>query len=411
MPTTSSARRTSSSAALLALAVLAAAARADVLHVPKDFPTVAEALAAAQAGDEIVLAAGSYNTPILIDDVDGIVLRGQGKVVLGGGTDVTPALTLENSDHVTVDHLRIEGAQGTAVFAGPGADDLVLSRLRIEDCAGTGIVAGESSGVLIDRCRVEGAGGHGISILEAGEFTLSRCTVVDAGGIGIDVGDAQFITVDRCHVTGSGQSGIAMGFSGPSHHGVLSRNVVIDAGTNGLFVRGAENVVTENRVQGAGGAGVLLHAESVGGIVEDNTLVDAGVGLDVGGTGLLVRDNRVVTPVLEGIIVRQDLCVVGDDRVTKPGGDGYLLEATVDGGALLGCKAQHAGDDGFEIACSALSITGNSSLGADADGFEVLGDFNVLAANSAHGSGVLDLEVLGAQSILLANDVGTSNLP
>jgi nitrous oxidase accessory protein NosD len=396
--------------AALAAALLAAGARADVLHVPKDFPTVAEALDAAQPGDEVVLAAGSYNTPILMDNLTGIVLRGQGKVVLGGGTAGTPALTLTNCFDVTVDHLRIEGAQGIGVLLGQ-SNSVTLRRLRVVDSVGDGIVAGEASDVLMDRCRVEGTGGSGISVVKALTFTLSHCTVLDAGTSGIMLGALHDTVVDRCHVSGSGQVGIALGLSDPVDTCVASRNVVLDAGTSGFLVRGVDNVLTDNRVQGAAIFGVHLQVGTQGGVVEGNKLIDTDSGIFSSGSGVLMRDNRIVGTDEAGLVCQQDDCVIADNRVVKAGVDGYQLDSTMDGGAIIGCKALHAGDDGFEIACSFFSITGNSSVGADANGFEITGADNVLAGNSAHGSGVLDLENLGAQNIYLDNDFGTSNLP
>ncbi|MEL6499459.1 MAG: GC-type dockerin domain-anchored protein [Planctomycetota bacterium] len=47
----------------LAFFLIALAARADVLNVPGDFPTIQAALDAAQDGDEIVLAPGTYENP------------------------------------------------------------------------------------------------------------------------------------------------------------------------------------------------------------------------------------------------------------------------------------------------------------------------------------------------------------
>jgi len=410
MSTTTSARLTSSSGLLagLAAALLAAGARADVLHVPGDFPTVAEALAAAQAGDEVVLAAGSYNVPIEMNLLSDIVLRGKGKVVLGGGTALTPALTLTHCTNVTVEHLRIEGALGVGVLLGPECELVTLSRVRVLDPAGVGIVAGESGDVLLDRCRVERAGGSGIDAgVKSGSFTLSRCTIIDAAAHGISLGDLSDSVVDRCHVSGSGANGIALGFTDPVSTCVASRNVVLDSGDRGIFVRGPDNVLVDNRVERSLTNGIEVFSTSPGCIVQDNRLLDNTTGIDASGTGVLVRDNRVIGSEQLGIVLRADDCVVEDNRVVKPGTDAYLWDNTIEGGAILGNKAKQAGEDGFDIRGNFLSITDNSSVGAGSDGFEMVGADGVLTGNSAHGSDGFDLDNLGAGNVYLDNDFGT----
>jgi Right handed beta helix region len=409
MSTTTSARRTSISAlAALAAALLTAGARADVLHVPGDFPTVAEALAAAQPGDEVVLAAGSYNDPILMQTKVGITLRGQGKVVLGGGDMVTPTLELDNCSDVTVDHLRIEGAGGTGVLV-DDCDNITLSRVRIKAVGNHGIAVGdESDDILLDRCRVEGALGNGISFEESSSCTVWRCTVAVVGGFGIALSDVFDCRVERCKVENTGFVGIALGADGPANSCVALDNRVTDPGTDGLSLGGTDGLLAGNRVKLAGTAGINIAATTTGGIVQDNRMTDCDLGLRSQGSGVLIRDNRIVGSVQEGVLLGEGVCVLEGNLVIKSALDAYRFEEDMDGSLILDNRAKQAGEDGFDVSCNLLAVTGNSSMGAGAIGFQVIGADCVLTENSAHGSGNLDLENLGAGNVYLDNDFGTS---
>ncbi len=73
---------------VLATFVSTLAARADILNVPKDFPTIQAAIDAAQDGDEIVLASGTYTAGILVDRTLSVTIR---------STDPTNPLVVEQT--------------------------------------------------------------------------------------------------------------------------------------------------------------------------------------------------------------------------------------------------------------------------------------------------------------------------
>jgi hypothetical protein len=136
MSTTISARRISSSAgAALVAALLAGGARADVLHVPGASPPCRRAGRGA-AGDEVVLAPGSYDETILSAGPERHHAARPGQGRPHGGTALVPAIEVLDSNDIVVDHLRIEGALGVGVVAADGTG-LTLSRLRVTGSAST----------------------------------------------------------------------------------------------------------------------------------------------------------------------------------------------------------------------------------------------------------------------------------
>lgn len=405
MWTTSSAHRTSTEA-LAALLLLAGVARGEVLHVPAEFPTLAEALAAAVEGDEIVLASGVYPGPIALDGLTGLTLRGQGKVIVTSDAPATDALSLTDCHEVVIDNVRIEDPQGNGVFVGQSTD-ITLRRLRVEGADLDGIIAGETSRCTVDRCVITGSGGHGVSILFLDDGLVTRCTITDSGGSGVsvseEVGDA---TVERCRIEGTGSHGVAFGQGDPVNRVRAVGNVITGAGAAGVFSRSTDAVVLDNRITGSTGPGISLFDFSVGALVKGNRVDDCGDGIVSLLPGVLLRDNRVRRSAGAGITLGADDSVCMDNLVLQAAAEAFVIDTSVSGCDILDCRAVQAGDDGFDVRGDGNVFTGNSSLKAGAMGFRVTGALNQLLGNAAKGSGQFDLSGLAMNSFV-DNDFGT----
>jgi hypothetical protein len=315
-------------------------------------------------------------------------------VLLAGGTALTPALSVTDCDAVTIERLSIVSALGDGVFVAE-SDEITLSRVTVEGAAGDAFVGGESEDIVMDRCRVEDAGGDAIAWFLADDVSVIRCVVSGAGGHGIRLDDVHGGLVERCHVTGASQNGIDLGFGDPSTGCSAVRNVVLAPGVHGIGLRGTDNSALDNRVVTANGAGVLVQLGSTGGIIDGNRLIGCEDGITLSGTGFLVRDNRVVKALLNGINCQGQQAVLVDNRVQHCGVDAFFVADSMSGGALIGCRALQAGAEGFELAGDGLAVTGNVSVGADGTGFALTGTAIILAGNSSKGSGAA--EVLDAQ--------------
>src|SRR5262245_27854868 len=214
MSTTTSIRRTSSSALIaLAGALAATGARADVLHIPAEFGSLADAAAVAQPGDVILFAAGTYHDPVEGQDLHDLVIRGQGLVIFAGGTAGTAALSLANCTDVVVEHLRIADAPNVGVeVSGTG---VTLRHLRVETTASVGFL-GVLSDSLLDHCAVQGPGSNGILLDDSDHVTITHCTVIGTMNVGIGHSGSEACVIDRCHVIGGGIYAIGLGISLPS---------------------------------------------------------------------------------------------------------------------------------------------------------------------------------------------------
>ncbi len=97
------------------------------IRVPEDKETVAAAIAAASAGDTIVLSAGRFTGDVTIEKPVTIVGRGQRRTTITGNDDV---LTVKAD--LTLRDLTIAGG-ANCVFVGPG------NRLTMTQCTVAGL--------------------------------------------------------------------------------------------------------------------------------------------------------------------------------------------------------------------------------------------------------------------------------
>ncbi|HEX5010390.1 MAG TPA: right-handed parallel beta-helix repeat-containing protein [Planctomycetota bacterium] len=387
-------------------AVLAAGARADVLHVPAEFPTVQEAVDAAQPGDQIVLAAGSYHDPVEVQDAQDVTIRGQGQVILAGGSVAEAGLQLLNCTDVSVEHLRVEDALGTGIFVGQSTG-VALRHVTCRAAVGEAVQVELADGMLLDHVLVEGPGSGGILLSECSDSVVSHCKVKGVDFEGIGLSDTIHCVVDHCRVTGA-NPGIALGLTGSSVGCQARKCVVLDAPEMGIRAVGEDCLLLDNRVQHAVDQGLVVDFPSVGGLVQGNKAIACGRGIEINGTGLLLRDNRIVSPEQDGLVCGNGVNEVADTRVLHAGHDAFVIGA-VSGGSLTGCKASKATGQGFEVAGTHLVFTGNTSTGAGEFGFHVTGTDNLFVGNKATGSGAVGLDDEVGGNSYLENEFGVLN--
>jgi parallel beta-helix repeat protein len=183
------------------------------------------AIAAAHAGDRIVLASGRHAGPIVIDKP--LTLIGREGAVVYGPDDVA-VIVVTGTAEVTIRGLTVEGGY-------------------------TGIDVRESDDVTLDRVSITGAVWHGIFVHDA-EVVITDCSVSGMRGPspqGIEIinSDAREESlVEGCHIRGPVVEGIV---SHVSH------------------VRFRNNTVTGSTVRG------IAVTEMSAGTVEGNQVFDA----------------------------------------------------------------------------------------------------------------------------------------
>ena len=319
--------------ALAAVAALAPAGHADTLRVPKDHPTIADAVEAAQPGDVVLISAGEYTEYVRMSDRPDLTIRGVGKVrmlrseVLAAefGLDSVPAFEADDCKGLRIENIRFEG---------------LWTAVDIERC----------NGLVVEDCRFEGGQEFpALNIFNCYAFRVTDCRFADLTeairAFSVRRGVLEDNEIQR--VT----TGITLRASSEM---VVRRNRIADVDTGVRTLEfAAWHEVAANRITDASVAGIDLELE--GGTVHANVLrrcadgirtagVDgsaadggthiagnrisqsSGTGLWVGGRGCTVRGNVVRQSGTVGIRVLSAWNHLVDNKVVQTGGAGISLE-------------------------------------------------------------------------------------
>ena len=334
-------------AAVLGSASAALAADGRTLNVPADYPGVAEAIAASQPGDVILLAAGTYPGDVVVpDDRPGITIRGVDRnlVVFDGANTRANAIEVE-------------------------ADDVMLENMSAHDFVENGFYWE----------GVEGFAGRYLTVWNVGLYAIY--TIESRDGV-----------IEDSYASGAADAAFYIGECNPCD--TVVRRVVAELSAVGYSGTNAGgNLVLEDSRFENNGIGILPNSFDVGlepppqrdAIFRRNTVLGTGsvptprntplggyfgVGIGIaGGTGNLVEANTVERSATYGIALFTTLdvgtqWVSAGNRITANtvsgsgsadlglaagSGAGNCFEGNTAGtllpAGLAGCSAAGAGDD------------------------------------------------------------------
>ena len=231
---------------------------AATLHVPQDQPTIQKAIDAAQAGDTVLIASGTYNEAITLRS--GLTLRGMGQ-----STQISDIIRLENVEGVELSNLQVKGTGQDSHFgifclnAEAGIHKVTVRAFH------HGINA-QSSRLTVHATKVVGSFNVGIVLAQDTEAMLEENEVFD-NTTGIIIGSTQRpVVLRRNHVQGN-QTGIACHDAVPR----LRENVVA-ANSVGMQI---ENATPDLGTAADPGKNVFINNKQMAIQYEERTPLDA----------------------------------------------------------------------------------------------------------------------------------------
>ncbi|MBC8228557.1 right-handed parallel beta-helix repeat-containing protein, partial [bacterium] len=240
----------------------------DIIQVPGDQPTIQSAIDAAEPGDNINIAAGTYIENVTIPvGKDGLNIIGVGSgdtlLISAGGeappkfapADVPADIVIDVfSPDVSIKHLTIRHPEAVpnkrdiGVFVRPPAIAFTMKHCTIErqrvgnileptTPGSRGILVFRAGGTVVENNSFQGNYEDHIHLPTSSALILNN-SVIDATRIGIVV--------------------IQESPTSLSIENVIQSNTVIQSGSDGIQIQGDDNLVLANRVSESGGAGIKL---------------------------------------------------------------------------------------------------------------------------------------------------------
>jgi Holliday junction resolvasome RuvABC ATP-dependent DNA helicase subunit len=398
---------------------------------------LAETVAAAAPGATVLLAAGTYSGPVVLDRAvtlaaeDGPgsvrlqVASGPALVVTDGAATLAgltvratgddPAIIVSGGRLELVE-CAVEATAWTAVHVGAGA--LALRDCDVNNGSGAGIVSASPDGVAVEATRLRDIGTSALVATGDGTLAVRDCAIGPCGGNGLFVTGAATATIATSTleatskppvavegggaltatgtvVRDSAGVGIYLATSGPvtlddcTVEGSSAEGVYVDAGCapllRGCRITGsggrglhiterAAGTVSDCEVSGTSGAGVGISRRATPEI-DRLTVVDAGAaGLLVdAGAEPFVRRLRVLAPAGPGIVLDGAKGRFETVEVEQTGEAGAVLR----GGAraeLVGASFRSTAGHGVHVDGGTLAVTDADLTSCGGDGIRADAD-------------------------------------
>lgn len=343
--------------------------------VPRDFPTLEEALKSVSVGGTIVLRRDpeAYQGPFLLD-VPGLALLGTRGVVLTG-TDGEPAVTVE------ADGVTIRGVEIAAVGVGLRVEGM---ECRVEDVG----VRSDSIGVQLAGARrsvlerLELIGGRvGVELISSGGNRLVDLTIAGATEAGLRLLQSRENVCEWFSV-----SGADVGLS-------------LDQDSSG-------NLLQAGSISDAAECAIRIHASS-NNVLSDCRVEDAGIGLVLEAvTGNTVRRCTVERLATVGISLRQSAQNrIEDCEILEAGEVGLLLTQSVEN-TIAHCTIEGSDGEAIDLESSDRNLILGARVERNEIGISIDGSNNRIMRNHVTDSGLVGVLVTGGrENRLLDNEV------
>jgi len=279
------------------------------LTVPDDYPTIQQAIDAAQPGDTVEIKEGTYKESVAFKE--GIILKGavRDKTILCCDANAGAVISVKDCNEGAITELTLlqTGAEKL-----PEGEKFLLPVLRLN-----------SSSIKVVRCNIQNGGDNGITIEGNGNCEVSDCNINNNRGSGICVsgeGAEPILKNNRC----SENKGNGIYFKDGTN-GVAEDNLCDKNSFNGISVvdKWTSPNLKNNQCLENGGSGIYF-GEGARGIAQNNICKENewhGISVADDSSAPELRGNQCLNNRRCGIYYSDGTHITAKDNILKNNGE------------------------------------------------------------------------------------------
>lgn len=249
------------------------------------------------ATDWVLVGPATFNENVTVDTA-GLTIQGFGRGSHISGDGSSPAIDVQAAN-VTIRDLSVTGGTagggdtltGIVATSGNGGDSITVKNVWIRDTDNIGIDFRAGNDHLVSGCVIEAADDNAIRTGVA-RVTIEGCRIETNVSLDAIVILGADCIISDCVINGAGSEGINLGAG--SSGSTVSSCRIISPGGNGITISSGEGeiIVKGCVISGATGDGINDGGDD--NIINSNRITGAGDdGIVISGTDQIVSDNRV----------------------------------------------------------------------------------------------------------------------
>jgi F-box protein 11 len=275
-------------------------------QVPRDYATIGEALAAAQAGMKILVKPGEYREGLVLDKLVEIIGDGAADKIVIACSDA-PCVTMK-TEYAVVRGVSLRGESGKGKNSYPAVrvpqGSLVLDSCDItSDAEACVAVQGPTSNPVLRDCKIRDGRECGLQFSGQARGTVENCVLSGNVEVGVVIQQGSNPVLQKCEIQAPHRFGVHVHSAG---QGMLINCTVKDSGGSGVLVELAGRpVLRDCAIRGSKQAGLLVHgANSVPTVEKIDIEGSGGPGIEVrDGASPLVRKGKIRDGKTTGVFV------------------------------------------------------------------------------------------------------------
>jgi len=251
---------------------------ATTIHVPDDYPTIQEAINAANPGDTILVEANTYFEHIVVNKSVSLIGQDSATTVIdGNGTGTVVKIT---ADNVTISSFTIRNG---------GSSGHGIHLYRVSQCnISTNVLSNNKYGIYLEHFA------HSLAqnLICQNNLTSNDYGIVLEGGTNN--------TIKNNHITGNSWCGLDVR---GSEKNCFEDNYIANNSGDGISLASSDlNVIQLNNITGNGNYGIFIETSTNNSIINNTIMNCGGNGITIiDSNNIFIRDNSIIKSCGDGI--------------------------------------------------------------------------------------------------------------